>query len=45
MKYNISNFEKDKLLLEMERMDIYSFDFAFKILKKIRLENESKVQS
>ncbi|WP_215538658.1 hydroxymethylglutaryl-CoA reductase, degradative [Borreliella bavariensis] len=44
-KYNISNFEKDKLLLEMERMDIYSFDFAFKILKKIRLENESKVQS
>ncbi|WNY68865.1 hydroxymethylglutaryl-CoA reductase, degradative [Borreliella lusitaniae] len=44
-KYNISDFEKDKLLLEMERMDIYSFDFAFKILKKIRLENESKVQS
>ncbi|WP_234925631.1 hydroxymethylglutaryl-CoA reductase, degradative [Borreliella valaisiana] len=44
-KYNISDFEKDKLLLEMEKMDIYSFDFAFKILKKIRLENESKVQS
>ncbi|WPM05655.1 hydroxymethylglutaryl-CoA reductase, degradative [Borreliella sinica] len=44
-KYNISDLEKDKLLLEMEKMDIYSFDFAFKILKKIRLENESKVQS
>lgn len=42
-KYNISDFEKDKLLLEMERMNIYSFDFAFKILKKIRLENENKV--
>ncbi|WKC80972.1 hydroxymethylglutaryl-CoA reductase, degradative [Borreliella tanukii] len=44
-RYNISDFEKDKLLLEMEKMNIYSFDFAFKILKKIRLENESKVQS
>ncbi|WKC84641.1 hydroxymethylglutaryl-CoA reductase, degradative [Borrelia sp. CA_690] len=43
-KYNISDFEKDKLLLEMKKMNIYSFDFAFKILKKIRLENESKVQ-
>ncbi|EEF83790.1 hydroxymethylglutaryl-CoA reductase, degradative [Borreliella burgdorferi] len=42
-KYNISDFEKDKLLFEMERMNIYSFDFAFKILKKIRLENENKV--
>lgn len=42
-KYNISDFEKDKLLLEMEKMDIYSFDFAFKILKKIRLKNGSKV--
>ncbi len=42
-KYNISDFEKDKLLLEMERKNIYSFDFAFKILKKIRLENENKV--
>lgn len=42
-KYNISDFEKDKLLLEMERMNIYSFDFAFEILKKIRLENENKV--
>ncbi len=42
-KYNISDFEKDKLLFEMERKNIYSFDFAFKILKKIRLENENKV--
>ncbi|WKD01007.1 hydroxymethylglutaryl-CoA reductase, degradative [Borreliella americana] len=42
-KYNISDFEKDKLLLEMERMNVYSFDFAFKILNKIRLKNENKV--
>ncbi|MCD2381981.1 hydroxymethylglutaryl-CoA reductase, degradative [Borreliella americana] len=42
-KYNISDFEKDKLLLEMERMNVYSFNFAFKILNKIRLKNENKV--
>ncbi|AJA90473.1 3-hydroxy-3-methylglutaryl-CoA reductase [Borreliella chilensis] len=44
-KCNISDFEKDKLLLEMEKVGIYSFEFAFKILKRIRLENESEVQS